>query len=435
MEDVKPFNPLSSSLDTTKNLLWGDNLKTWILNQSHCQLDVFDDPVHWIYPSWPHATKDLANIWKSLAANANVMFDIRVTKGNRFVGSRMLIWNERGQTHSLNAVLLDFGYGFDTTATVVSPDANVGYRTMRPNTDRTPANWRILSKLDDVAAAEKDDEPAAMTKGSRFDWLLRALADTKYQDAMPNDESASLRTPIARATPVPPKKRRRASDAPSMAARISSETEEVAVVFKLPLSRLGKKRDSASPFLGIQRDRGGIFSTAPLNWTYGGKKPRAGDERRFRSVNPQELAILTAVFNRSYEVRAPLDAASSDDGIEEEEVEEVEVTEITEVTVEQEEEEEDVEIVDAKSSEDGGEEKEEEEEPEEEPIWPWMATFCESEAIYETYREKYMAHFAKLSSTNPTAAKNFVAGHRAWIKRMSSLCDEAAARSAAAASS
>jgi hypothetical protein len=51
-----------------------------------------------------------------------------------------------------------------------------------------------------------------------------------------------------------------------------------------------------------------------------------------------------------------------------------------------------------------------------------MQTLAESEAIYDSYREKYLAHLAKLSAENPIAARHFHDGHRAWIKRMSELC-------------
>ena len=187
MAEVKPFNALSSALDATSELLWGDELKEWILGRCDYQLDVKDDPVRWIYDTWPDAIKDLADLWTGWAANANVMYDIRVTKGNKYVGSRILVWNDKGETHSLKAVLLDVGYGFDTTATVVSPDTKVGYPTMKPHPDRSPSNWRVINKLDDVAAADLDDEPEAMTKGSRFEWLLLSLADRRYQDPMPED--------------------------------------------------------------------------------------------------------------------------------------------------------------------------------------------------------------------------------------------------------
>ena len=458
MANVKLFNALSSSLDTTRELLWGDELKAWILNQCDYQLDVKDDPARWIYETWPAAIRDLTDLWTGWASNANVMYDIRVTKGNKYVGSRILIWNDKGETHSLKAVLLDVGYGFDTTATVVSPDAKSGYPTMKPHPDRQPMNWRVIDKLNDEAAAEQDDRPEAMSKGSRFEWLLRALADPRYQDPMPEDESASglllaaaassapppkhphprggklaakpPKMPKAKKRPasatevafVPPKKRKALppnadaaldelleTAAPTGAPPLAlpdDQFEEVAVVFKLPLST-GAKRDSATPYRGVQADRGGVFSTHYLEWTYpGAHKMRGGDEtnlKRFRSRDPRELAILTAVFQRNYApastaqahlvedtaLAAPA-AADDDDGVEEEEPDQVEVVE-------------------------------------EEVVWPWMQTLAESEAIYDAYREKYLAQFAKLSaSDNPIAARHFLDGHRAWIKRMSELCAGAA---------
>ena len=469
MADVKPFNALSSALDTTRELLWGDELKAWILNQCEHQLDVKDDPARWIYGSWPDAVGDLTDLWTGWASSANVMYDLRVTKGNKYVGSRILIWNDKGETHSLKAVLLDLGYGFDTTATVVSPNAKNGYLTMKPHPDRQPINWRVIDKRHDEAAADKDDEPEAMTKGSRFEWLLRALADPRYQDPMPEDESASTALALAAASSAPPPKhphprggklaaklppkmppkkappKKRAASPPRTVfvppkkrkalppdadaaldalleaaaptgapplALPGGETEEVAIVFQLPLSTRGAKRDSASPYRGVQADRGGVFSTQYLEWTYpGAHKVRGGDEtnlKRFRSKDPRELAILTAVFQRNYSfsnvseaqlvdstssVLTATPAASSsnadDDGVEEEEPEVVEV-------------------------EEGA------------VVWPWMQTLAESEAIYDAYREKYLAQFAKLSTSNPIAARHFLDGHKAWIKRMSELCAGAA---------
>ncbi len=482
MADVKPFTPLSSALDTTRELLWGDELKAWILNHCEYQLDVKDDPARWIYNTWPDAIKDLADLWTGWASSANVMYDLRVTKGNKYVGSRMLIWNDKGETHSLKAVLLDVGYGFDTTATVVSPNAKNGYLTMKPHPDRQPINWRVIDKRHDEAAADKDDEPEAMTKGSRFEWLLRALADPRYQDPMPEDESASAALALAAASTapppkhphprggklaaklppkrppkkappkkragsparvvfVPPKKRKALppdadaaldalleAAAPTGAPPLAlpgGETEEVAVVFKLPLSARGAKRDSASPYRGVQADRGGVFSTRYLEWTYPGAHKMRGEEeanlKRFRSRDPRELAILTAVFQRNYALANAAEARVVEDDALASPVPLLAAPAAAPAAPA-------AALAASGSSfdDDGVEEEEIVVEEEGEPVWPWMQTLAESEAIYDAYREKYLAQFAKLSTSNPTAARHFLDGHKAWIKRMSELCAGAA---------
>ena len=472
MANVKPFTPLSSALDTTSALLWGDELKAWILNQCEYQLDVKDDPARWIYNTWPDAIKDLTDLWTGWASNANVMYDLRVTKGNKYVGSRILVWNDKGETHSLKAVLLDVGYGFDTTATVVSPNTKNGYLTMKPHPDRPPINWRVINKLHDEAAADQDDAPEAMTKGSRFEWLLRALADPRYQDPMPEDESASRTLALAvgasaappkhphprngklaakppkmpkakkraasppKAAFVPPKKRKAPDADAALDALLEAaaptgapplalpgdETEEVAVVFKLPLSTRGAKRDSASPYRGVQADRGGVFSTHYLEWTYpGAHKMRGGDEtnlKRFRSRDPRELAILTAVFQRNYALANAAQARLVEDDALASPVPLLAAPAAAPAAA--------LATSSGSFDDDGVEEEEIVVEEEGEPVWPWMQTLAESEAIYDAYREKYLSQFAKLSTSNPTAARHFLDGHKAWIKRMSELCAGAA---------
>ena len=175
-------HPLSSMMGYDS--LHGDALVNQVKAQFN--LDIMEPEV---FVNWPAAVNRLIELWwgsgdhslRDLTAGA----DIRVTEGNDYAGTRMLVYNYAGEENTLEAILIDAGYGFHTTCSAVTED---NYKKDCPSgqgdhVDRIKY-WRLIRKEDQATMAER--------RHSRFARLCRGLGDLAYQQwaAAPEGEGA-----------------------------------------------------------------------------------------------------------------------------------------------------------------------------------------------------------------------------------------------------
>ena len=124
----------------------------------------------------------------------------------------------QGRDALLKAVLLDVGYGFDDGhGRLARRQERLPRREVPPG---PPADELARHRQAEQRGRRRTGRQAeAMSKGSRFEWLLRALADPRYQDPMPEDESASELLLAAAASSAPPPKHPHPAAASSQPSR------------------------------------------------------------------------------------------------------------------------------------------------------------------------------------------------------------------------
>ena len=171
-DDRTPLAPHPYLFSSSLN---GDPLRDAFVK--HYGLDLLEPQS---FSTWDHP-EVLGRLWQlwtgkdehALFEN-QIAVEVVVEKGTCYTGKRMLLYNPEGSENNLCAILLDAGYGFDSTATAVSKDnyTNPGFAIF---TDRV-ANivcWRRIEK-------EHQSDPND-TLNSRFGRLMYALSDPNYQ--------------------------------------------------------------------------------------------------------------------------------------------------------------------------------------------------------------------------------------------------------------
>jgi hypothetical protein len=160
-----------------------------LVNQVKAQfnLDIMEPEV---FDNWPAAVNRLIELWWSSGAHSlrdlTAGADIRVTEGNDYAGTRMLVYNYAGEENTLEAILIDAGYGFHTTCSAVTEDNYTRECSVVSRGDQVARikDWRLIRKEDQATMAER--------RHSRFARLCRGLGDPAYQQwaAAPEGEGA-----------------------------------------------------------------------------------------------------------------------------------------------------------------------------------------------------------------------------------------------------
>ena len=176
-DDRTPLAPHSYLFSSSLN---GDALRDAIV-KNH-KLDLLGPQ---LFPTWDHndTRERMRQLWtgkddRALFQNRTlfrnrIAVELVVREGTCYTGKRMLLYNPEGSENTFYAILLDAGYGFDSTATAVSKDnyTNPGFVF----TDRVAdiVCWRLIEKA-------HQSDPNDMLN-SRFGRLVYALGDQKYQ--------------------------------------------------------------------------------------------------------------------------------------------------------------------------------------------------------------------------------------------------------------
>ena len=138
-----------------------------------CKLSIYETE----FDNWPRAVQKLMTEWCGPESMSKMSYGIvvRVKRGTCYVGASMLLFNPGGSLGRFHAILLDPGFGFDTTAAAVSQAGYVADYG-QPYTDLVDqiTNWRVISK-------EHQGDPDDALH-SRFGRLLTALANPAYQE-------------------------------------------------------------------------------------------------------------------------------------------------------------------------------------------------------------------------------------------------------------
>jgi len=172
MANGEPVNHPLSSLMGYDNL-HGDKLVKKI--SSLFNLDIMEPE---LFDNWPAAVNRLITLWWGTDGyslrDLTVGADIRVKEGNDYAGTRILVYNYAGGANTLEAILVDQGYGFDTTASAVTAtnytrdcEGGVGDRVA------VIKDWRIINKLQQSVMNDR--------RHSRYARLCRGLGDASYQ--------------------------------------------------------------------------------------------------------------------------------------------------------------------------------------------------------------------------------------------------------------
>ena len=170
-DDRTPLAPHPYLFSSSLN---GDPLRDAFVK--HYGLDLLEPQS---FSTWDHpdVLGRLWQLWTGKDEHAlfenQIAVEVVVEKGTCYTGKRMLLYNPEGSENNLCAILLDAGYGFDSTATAVSKDnyTNPGFVF----TDRVAdiVCWRLIEKA-------HQSDPNDMLN-SRFGRLMYALGDQKYQ--------------------------------------------------------------------------------------------------------------------------------------------------------------------------------------------------------------------------------------------------------------
>eukprot|EP00964_Phaeocystis_antarctica_P057994 scaffold34378_cov65-Phaeocystis_antarctica.AAC.3 len=169
--DCTPLDPHSYLFSSSLN---GDALRNDVVQRFG--LDLLEPQ---LFPTWDHndTRGRMVQLWSGKDEHAlfqnQIAVEIVVEEGTCYTGKRMLLYNPEGSENTFYAILLDAGYGFDSTATAVSKDnyTNPGFVF----TDRVAdiVCWRLIEKA-------HQSDPNDMLN-SRFGRLMYALGDQKYQ--------------------------------------------------------------------------------------------------------------------------------------------------------------------------------------------------------------------------------------------------------------
>ena len=173
--DCTPLDPHSYLFSSSLN---GDALRNDVVQRFG--LDLLEPQ---LFPTWDHndTRGRMVQLWSGKDEHTlfqnQIAAEIVVEEGTCYTGKRMLLYNPEGSENTFCAILLDAGYGFDSTATAVSKDnyTNPGFAPRAVFTDRV-ANivcWRLIEKA-------HQSDPNDMLN-SRFGRLMYALSDQEYQ--------------------------------------------------------------------------------------------------------------------------------------------------------------------------------------------------------------------------------------------------------------
>lgn len=218
--------------------LWGNGLVQYMCDQAGVEAaKVF------IFETWILAHNTMHGLWITNADKKGV-YDIRVQKGTRYVGDRMVMANMTGRRNDIMIIVASEGYGFDCTATAVTP---FNYLSLRLETyDNVGCNWRIISKLDDTKGCRNGSHD--FSPESRFNHMLIAIKHPRYQQLMLKSEKDTTETTIViDATVVDALDNSSAIDMLVQAARQQSEEKPTTSAAQRPRTSRAETRNAAQP--------------------------------------------------------------------------------------------------------------------------------------------------------------------------------------------
>ena len=184
-----PQAALGERLHPLSSLMGYDNLHGDRLVQKISSLFSLDVMEPEVFDNWPGAVTRLIGLWWGTDDHSlrdlTVGADIRVKEGNDYAGTRILVYNYAGEANTLESILVDEGYGFDTTASAVTA-TNYARECASGVGDRVTEikDWRIINKLQQSAMGDR--------RHSRFARLCRGLGSAEYQqwESAPEGEGA-----------------------------------------------------------------------------------------------------------------------------------------------------------------------------------------------------------------------------------------------------
>tara|TARA_B100000809_G_C15106696_1_gene519034 strand:+ start:999 stop:2168 length:1170 start_codon:yes stop_codon:yes gene_type:complete len=133
-----------------------------------------------VYDTWSDAATCLHSLWHSQGEcglfDMHIAVEVVVRTGTCYMGTRMLLFNPNASEHDLVAILVDNGYGFDTSATSVTKNSYMCDMNSHSDNVARILDWRVIEKVHEKVGGE--------VVHTRFGRLLQAMQNPLYQQQM-----------------------------------------------------------------------------------------------------------------------------------------------------------------------------------------------------------------------------------------------------------